>query len=206
MAVVNPSGTPTSGTLSYQFSDGAPPSSRPFSLGATSRLTVDVNAEVGPGRDVSVSVLVDPGQPGVIAERPTYFSRSIAAAGAVDEGAAAVGVTVPRVRWAFPEGTTRAGFQTYVSLQNPLTATAEVTVDFQRGDGTTTSQSLSVAPGTRVTVDVNAANPGEVDVSSLVRSTNGAPVVAERPVYFRRAIGVAGDVDGGSVAAGIPTG
>jgi N-acetylmuramoyl-L-alanine amidase CwlD len=75
-------------------------------------------------------------------------------------------------------------FDTYILLMNPdEEETAEVEMVYMSGDGKEECWEEEVPPGCRVTVHVDdyAVNS---DVSTLVRSSNGVPIVAERTVYF----------------------
>lgn len=57
-----------------------------------------------------------------------------------------------------------------------------------RGDATTEEKEYTVAAHSRYTVSVNTdigeGDSEAYDVSALVESTNGVPIVAERPQYF----------------------
>ena len=75
-------------------------------------------------------------------------------------------------------------FDTYILLMNPDDEeTAEVELVFMRSDGREVSFEEEVPPGYRVTVHVDDYVFNQ-DVSTLVRSTNDVPIVAERAVYF----------------------
>jgi hypothetical protein len=56
-------------------------------------------------------------------------------------------------------------------------------------------------------MDVNSAGSGlgpDLDTAVAVTASSGGAVVMERPVYFSRSIGAAGQVDGGHVSSGYP--
>jgi len=57
-----------------------------------------------------------------------------------------------------------------------------------KGDGTTDSQTLSVAANSRATVKMKdklgEGNDSAHDVSTTVECTNGQLIIAERPMYF----------------------
>ena len=94
-----------------------------------------------------------------------------------------------QTRWYFAEGHLGNGFQEYITLENPnASATAHVTINYLLRGRNGSSQSVSVAPGTRMTIDVNkvfndarTSNTG-LDVSLLIATDT--PIVAERPIYF----------------------
>src|SRR4029077_5791816 len=130
----------------------------------------------------------------VVAERPTYFGRAIGAAGPVASGSVGSGVVAPATEWLFAEGSTRDGIQTYLSVQNPGDVPAHVDVYLPVGSGDAgtvnvtvvnghfSTTSITVAPHTRQTVDVDRVlGPGH-DAGAIVNSDQS--VVVERPVYF----------------------
>ena len=86
--------------------------------------------------------------------------------------------------WHFAEGTTRNGFVTYICLANPGEADAAVRVRYMVQGGGNRDVSYAVGAHSRRTVDASADIGAGRDFSCSVLSTNGVPVVAERPMYF----------------------
>jgi hypothetical protein len=189
LTIANPSTAPASVEVTYP---GAPGTSSQVSVPGGQRATIDVNRAVGSGRDVGARVVVTAG-PDVIAERPLYYTLG---------GDVALGVPAPQRSWLFAEGTTRAGFQEYLTIANPGAADAAVSVYVRvaPGQGSPVAQAVTVPAGGRVTVDVNALAGPDKDVGLVVTSTNDVPVLAERPLYFTAPYA------GGSVATGIAPG
>lgn len=75
-------------------------------------------------------------------------------------------------------------FDEFLLLQNPdPKRAAELEIHYMRGDGVEEVYPELVPPLTRRTVHVDEYVFNN-DVSALVRSTNGVPVVAERAMYF----------------------
>ncbi len=111
------------------------------------------------------------------------------------------GLTAPAGDWYFAEGYTGDGFDTWLCLQNPGTATANIQVEyFTQEKGALTPRSYAVPPSSRLTIPVNDdAGPG-YQIATRVRVTSGPDVVAERPMYFR----YNGLWSGGHVTAGVP--
>ncbi len=70
LCLMNAGSSPTTAHITYMFKDGTT-KPQDVSIGATSRATVDVNAAVGPGKDVSIKITAD--SP-IVAERPMYFN------------------------------------------------------------------------------------------------------------------------------------
>jgi hypothetical protein len=86
--------------------------------------------------------------------------------------------------WYFAEGTTRTGFVTYICLGNPGEADAAAKVRYMLDGGGNREVGYTVKAHSRLTVDVSADIGGGKDFSCEVLSTNGVPVIAERPMYF----------------------
>jgi len=88
----------------------------------------------------------------------------------------------------FAEGTCRPNFDTYFCIQNPGSTAADVTLNYMKGDGTTASDQLVVAPNSRSTVTprtkLGTGDDAAHDFSTRIECTNGQQIVAERPMYF----------------------
>ncbi len=92
----------------------------------------------------------------------------------------------PSTRWYLAEGYTGGNvsggeFDTWVLIQNPGEAAAQVKTTFMQPGGVNTELGWSVPPHSRFTIHVNAILPA-TEVSTLVESDQ--PVVAERAMYF----------------------
>jgi hypothetical protein len=70
LCLMNPNQKDTVAHITYMFQDGSTQEQH-LPVGKTSRATVNVNAVVGPDRDVSIRVTSD--DP-IVAERPMYFN------------------------------------------------------------------------------------------------------------------------------------
>ncbi len=141
---------------------------------AHSRVNVSVNADVGPGHDVSARVSADRF---IVAERPMYFDYR-----GWTGGHCVTGARSPGRLWYFAEGTTLDGFEEYLTLQNPSDENAHVDITYVLGDGTTRPGAVYIGPRSRDTVSVNSAiGPGQ-EVSLVVQSDTA--IVCERPMYF----------------------
>ena len=146
-----------------------------LALAPMSRTTLDVNQAVGPGQDIAVRLESD--QP-VVAERPMYFDYH----GKWLGGHTAIGAEAPGKKWYFAEGTTRAGFEEWISINNPGDLPAEVSINYLLSNGPNKVQRITLPPRSRRTVDVRAfLGPGQ---DTAVELESSQPVVAERPMYF----------------------
>lgn len=188
LCLQNPGGEPASAHVSFIL-DGGGTVERDYPLAARSRLTVDVNREVGPERDVSAHVTSD--EP-IVAESPLYFSFR----GIRNGGDIIAGVNETRTEWHFAEGCTREGFNTWLAVNNPHAGELTLRIDYYPASGRSLSRDVTLPPGSRSTVDVNTdVGPGE-DVSCRLSAEK--PFVAARPVYFN----YNGAWDGGHCSAG----
>lgn len=174
LTLQNPADRDATVDVTYVLDDGTTVT-EPVSVGARSRATVDVNAVVGEGRDVSMVVECD--DVAIVAERPMYFDYN-----GWTGGHNVMGANTLANRWYFAEGTTRSGFDTYLCVGNPNSVDADVTMRFVLGDGAEVTHPLNVPATSRRTVKVNDVVGEGNDVSAVVDSTS--PVLIERPMYF----------------------
>ncbi len=140
---------------------------------AHSVLSVPVNQYV---KSASHATIVTSNQK-VIAARTLIFGAAGQSA-TVTHGATSAGTTLY-----FAEGSTANGFQEFVSLLNPQSAsTAHVTVTFYGGAGTILgSRTVTIAPLGRASIAVNSLTHAS-SVAATVRSD--VPVLAERSMYM----------------------
>jgi hypothetical protein len=152
-------------------------------VGPRSRYTVKVN-DYSPGLSqdqVSTSVRAD--RP-VFAERAMYWPKGGPAVW--QGGHDSIGAAAAAVKWYLPEGANHL-FEHYVLVFNPsVTETTDVAFTFMDQNGNTTVHQGMVGPQRRYTVKVNNIPGWETkdQVSTVVESTNGVPVVAERAMYW----------------------
>ena len=199
--IMNPGASQADVRLTYMRGDGSTAEDA-VSVAPHSRFTVKADDLLGssddPSSDFSTRVTSVNGVP-IVVERPMYFTYM----GEHPGGHCETGFTAAGQKFYLAEGTTRPGFDSYLSIMNPGTAAADVKVTYMKGDGTSTGQTLNVAPSSRSTVKVNdllgSADGLSSDFSSIVESTNGVPILVERPMYFEYKVGI----DGGSCEPGI---
>jgi len=197
ISIQNPNDVPAQVTITYMLETGEK-KNQTISVPGHARSTVDVGGAVGPNHDVSAKVS---GDRAIVVERPIYFNFGGGHDYNWTGGSDVVGVMNPSSAWYFAEGTTRPGFQEYLTLQNPANNDANVNVRYILDDGTVKDKTLSVQKHSRSTVDVNADVGPNRDVSMMVQST-GAAIVAERPMYFNYGGGHNYNWTGGHVAVG----
>jgi hypothetical protein len=165
--------------VNYMFNNEPNPDATVVNVPAASRFTINVNDDIGPNHEVSAQVMCTSGVD-IFVERPMYFQYSPGCQG----GHCVTGARAPSTTWYFAEGTTIDGFSEYITLQNPNDDTATVKLDYTGHDGFINSYNVDVPGNSRNTVNVNQTASVVGDVSVKVESTNGMPIVAERPCYF----------------------
>lgn len=172
-----------------------------LSAAARSRSTFVAGELLGRGYNASLKLESD--RP-VVAERSMYFDYTGAGDRHWDGGHSVVGVTDLSRSYCFAEGTTRSGFDEWLTLQNPGSLGLSVDAEYQLGESPECAvrRTYSIAAGRRKTVYVPDEVGMEKDVS--VRLTSTSEFLAERPVYFEYA---RGDLvcDGGHCITGIPS-
>src|SRR5207245_9505057 len=101
------------------------------------------------------------------------------------------------------EGTTLPGFNEYLTLENPGTDPAQVSLRYIPSSGSPTVHQVAVAAKSRTTVEVfgrsQGVGPGVGGVSIEVKADQ--PIVAERPMYIVHNFG-SGTVAGATVVVG----
>jgi parallel beta-helix repeat protein len=161
--------------VTYMFSDGNTKDVS-YNVPANSRYTVNVNDEVGAGKEVSIRVLSETDN--LVAERPMYFNYN----GVWTGGSVAVGAPSPAKNWYFAEGNTLDGFDQYVTVLNPGNAVANLNFHYMvEGQGEVTT-GARVDPNTRATFKTRDQIGSGKNASLYLESDQD--VVAERPMYF----------------------
>jgi hypothetical protein len=96
-----------------------------------------------------------------------------------------MGAPALSTQYFFAEGSTRTGFDEWLTIQNPGIMPITVNAVYQPapGQGANVEKSYTLMPGTRFTAYVPEEAGGEKDVS--IRLTAPGPFLAERPMYFR---------------------
>ncbi len=179
VCIANPGKTDAHVNVVYQVSGGSH-AENTVVVSAGTRYTLDVASVIGLDKDVSIELHSDVA---IAAERSQYFDYGQGWAG----GAFGTGAPAPRKTFYFAEGTTRSNstdgsFDEWISIQNPNSSTASITLTFVKPDGINIVQKVKVTPGTRSTVSVNQVLGPDMDASLIL--TSSVPVLAERPMYF----------------------
>jgi hypothetical protein len=151
-----------------------------FPVAAGTVVGVEIGDDVAREAQVSATLRTRAGR--VVAERLQEFDGSLGPEGL----AVALGVPEASTAWAFPDGAVDDGRTERIVVYNPGDERAEVEVQvLPTSDEPAPAPQpfrLSIRAGTFAVVDYGAEDrivPG-VEHATLVRSTNGVPVVAER--------------------------
>jgi thermitase len=179
----NPNFAATQASVSFFKEDGTV-TTRTFTVNARSRLNIYANQIVP---NVAFSTRVTASQP-IVVERAMYFGPSNARGGHNSEAAAELAR-----RWYLAEGSTQGAFNTYILLMNPNNVAANVTVRFLKEDGTTLTQTYSLAPTSRFTI---WANQQLVNTAFSTDIAADQSIVVERAMYFN-------NFSGGTAALGV---
>ena len=171
----NSGNTDANATVTFMFNDGSAPLEQEYTVPALSRSTVDVNSVAD---DKEVSIKVESESTSIVAERPMYFDYQGKWAGGHDSVAA----TSTEQTWYFAEGTTRTGFEEYITVLNPGGTSANLEFHYMvEGEGETVKQE-TVDANSRATFSAVSHVGTEKDISLMLSSDAG--IVAERPMYF----------------------
>ncbi len=108
-------------------------------------------------------------------------------------GHSETGLAAPATTWYLAEGSTIGDFNLFYLLQNPNDAETQVRVRYLRPSGVPLEKTYTLPPWSRTNIWVNVEDfPGygqalaASDVSAIVDSTSGQPVIVERAMYLDR--------------------
>jgi hypothetical protein len=175
--VLNPNTAPAGLQVTYMFPDGSTVE-KDYEVAGRRRLSINVDSEVGEGREVSARITA--GLP-VVAERAMYFFYQDQWSGG-HIGKAATGT---RADWYLAEGFTGwegSLFDEYILVANDNPSDNPVTVTFMFPDGSTRAFDFTAPATGRLTVNADAwVGEGQM-ISAHVHAE--LPVVVERAMYF----------------------
>jgi hypothetical protein len=216
LTIQNPNATAGTATITYYIEGQSTPATCSVALVANSRTTVAVHADApaepcGLGRNKAHATKVQTTVATVV-ERPMYFLYNGASISSIDGGHNVMGATsllTTGQSVVMAEGYTGAGFEQYLTFQNPNQTAATVRITYLKADGTAvTRPDLTLAANQRTTVAVhNASDPTGAglgtgqEFSTKIEVIDGGAsgVLAERVMYFR----YLGSATGGTSAFGV---
>jgi hypothetical protein len=142
-----------------------------FTIPSAARKTINVGDTV---KNVSsVSTVVTSDIP-VIAERSMYGNKKTWATDSI-------GVTTPSRTWDIPEGSTGPGMETWLTVQNPGSASAGISISYMTPSGPVKGVDFKMPPFSRQTFFEADCVPNSWEVSAVV--TSNKEIVVERATY-----------------------
>jgi hypothetical protein len=180
--VANPTNDVADVTFTFLPEAGASVT-RAHQVPAGGRLTVNIETEDSALANLgAVGTRVTSTAP-VVVERSQYWPFTPAQ---WYEAHNSFGQTETATRWGLAEGRVggAADYRTYVLLTNPDPgATAEVTLTFLRESDTPVVKAFTIAPASRLTVDV-----GSAQVPEITNGAFGTVIASTRPISVERAV------------------
>jgi uncharacterized repeat protein (TIGR03803 family) len=185
----NPNPFPVAASIRYLRPSSPTAMEKQYTLAPNSRRTICVDTEGSELANTDVAAVITASAP-IVAERTMYLSNQ---AGLFAAGHASAGVTAPALEWYLAEGATGWFFDTFILVANPNPVPATITADYLvLGDGVI-SKPYTVPANGRLTiwVDVEQVPEGsgrrplaQASLATMIRSTNGVPVVVERTMWW----------------------
>ncbi len=173
----------------------------------SARVTVNVNLDlhVAPtAQQLVIAAIVNVAHsgPGIVAERPMYFTYK-----GVQSGTDVVGATTPSTSFYFPYADTRQqnhSYASFLTMLNPSsTQSATATVTYYTGSCDNTNQppcptqQITIAPLHRATTSPTSLN---LNQQLAIQVQSNLPIVVERPMYFKDTIATAGGLTTGATS------
>jgi hypothetical protein len=151
---------------------GRLPRPTPVNVPPNSRVTLNLNDDLGLDLDVSTELR---SSQNIVCERAMYWGNRV-------EGTDSIGVTEPAMTWYLAEGCTTWPFETWVLIQNPgLTTTANIDITYMTSNGVVEKDTFGLGAGQRKSINV-FGDVGACDVSTRVVSDQN--IVCERSMYW----------------------
>jgi hypothetical protein len=180
ICVLNPGDEGADLTFRFQTQEEGEKVVTGLSVPAHSRGSFKANDLLG-GKPYQTSLKLESTQP-VVAERPMYFSYFGTGGWGWTGGHCVMGAPELAKEYFFAEGTTRGGFEEWLTLQNPGTSPITVNATYLLASGDPVPKSYTIDPAKRSTIYVPREVGLDQDVSVYLFSDS--PFLAERPMYF----------------------
>lgn len=179
LALVNPTAMPAHTLISFQKVDGTVVS-YPLLVPSHTRRTIDAD-QISGLESAEFSVVVE-SDISIVTDRTMTWGTQTAY-GSHAETALPSATPGP---WFLAEGSTVGNFQLFYLVQNPSAANAIVDITFLRpAPAAPLTKSFSVLAHSRTTIWINQLPElAATDVSGIVTSRGGVPIVVERSMYL----------------------
>ena len=176
LLLANPNPTPVNITATFLKPLGQGTVVQHYTLPATSRTTIDVEAIAGLENAEVSTIVTAPAATPIVVERTMRWNDT--GYGAHTDKASPSTST----KWYFAEGS-QGFFFTYLLLANPHNAANQATVKYLRENASTVTRQYNLDPLERFTVDVGA-DAELVNQSFGMEVSFTLPGIAERAMYF----------------------
>jgi len=199
LSLLNANPFTATATITYLI-QGSNPVSLVRSVPPSSTLRESVNADIGPDK-IAAAIVSSPSR--ITAER---IIQRVGGNGATLDGDSSLGNPNLGQTFYFAEGYTGITFQEYLTVANPTTSDAHITVTFApqaNAITSTLSETFTVPPLGRYTRNIRGDTLGFANKSLGMVVTSDQPIMAERVLYFGDGIGSA--KYGSTAKAGIQT-
>ena len=212
LTIDNPNAINCAVDIQYNYTpDGHTPENKTVAVlvKPASRLTESVNGDLGYPDSaaaaaslatvVTVNTTASPTCTGVVVERPMYFANYHG----IYSGTDVIGSTHLSTSYYFADVPTGANNNSYLTILNPNTASANVTVTYYSGGKAVGSQTTTVNANARGTIAPGAISLPGTHFAAIV--TSNQQIMVERPTYFS-GVSVNGTaVSGAYDIVGVPT-
>lgn len=175
--LVNPNADALTAVISFFTSEGSR-ENLTIGIHPRSRATLDAH-DVRQLEEMAFSTTIESDRMLVAERKVTWDRREYG-------GHAETGIDRPATRWYFAEGATHSGFDLFYLLQNATDTAAQVEIRYLLPQGAPIVKTYTVPPTSRfnVWVDLEEVALSNTDVSAVITSTNGVPIIAERSMYL----------------------
>lgn len=183
--LLNPNVAPITVAVTYLREHGGP-LTKNYVVPGTARRTIHVNGQVGNIGGVGARLVSTGGEPFLV-ERSVYWGNGTWVEGHTDIGSPGAAKV-----WYLPEGTTNAGFNTYVAIANPGMWHVDLNVTVYLENGQQQTLLKTVHGKSRLTIPMRTflaqagLNPNNQNFSTRVAvagSTPAGSVVVEHAIY-----------------------
>jgi hypothetical protein len=179
--ILNPSTRTATVTITYYIQGSGAPVAVTRTVSPTTVLRELVNSDVGADKLVA-AVVTSPQRVFV-----TRMMSRVAPDGSRLDGSATLPVSAPSRSWGFPEGYTGVSFQEYLTILNPSSTQANVTITLAPQASSATGAktlNLMVPALSRATANIRSLNLDNPAKSIGMLISSDVPIVPERVLYF----------------------
>jgi hypothetical protein len=164
----------------------------------TQYVNADLNVKQFANNAATLSAIVSTSDcPGIVVERPMYFSGFHSTSSGTD----VLGTTSPQKTWYAAEVPSGSAGETFLTVLNPGTVNASVSVTYYVGGIAPITVTQTVGANARGTFQPNGISQLLTHQHSAAMITSDQPIVVERASYFPGVNGVSGSADVMGIAA-----